>query len=209
MIIKTGGRTALIFVTGLFVLFANPAMAATDNDDATADAKANSQADSPTLHKTYRRASHHRKKYARRKLHAIAKADDDKKTAPTDAAVHDNTGLPVIPPSIANANAQMLLAGTQIGATAVIPATTEVPTTTSDNANADSETLVVAADQLNDGDRKLQQGSSTAAATMGSSPAATMSGESSVWDQASLIGKLFIGFGALLTMASAARMFIT
>jgi hypothetical protein len=32
--------------------------------------------------------------------------------------------------------------------------------------------------------------------------------EGSTWDQASLIGKIFIGFGALLTMASAARMFM-
>jgi hypothetical protein len=36
-----------------------------------------------------------------------------------------------------------------------------------------------------------------------------MTNESSIWDQTSLIGKIFIGFGALLTMASAARMFIT
>jgi hypothetical protein len=32
--------------------------------------------------------------------------------------------------------------------------------------------------------------------------------DSSTWDQTSLIGKIFIGFGALLTMASAARMFM-
>ena len=32
--------------------------------------------------------------------------------------------------------------------------------------------------------------------------------ENSTWDQTSLIGKIFIGFGALLTMASAARMFM-
>ena len=31
---------------------------------------------------------------------------------------------------------------------------------------------------------------------------------SSTWDQTSLIGKIFIAFGALLTMASAARMFM-
>ena len=30
----------------------------------------------------------------------------------------------------------------------------------------------------------------------------------STWDQTSLIGKIFIAFGALLTMASAARMFM-
>jgi hypothetical protein len=32
--------------------------------------------------------------------------------------------------------------------------------------------------------------------------------DSSTWDQTSLIGKIFIAFGALLTMASAARMFM-
>ena len=32
--------------------------------------------------------------------------------------------------------------------------------------------------------------------------------EDSTWDQTSLIGKIFIAFGALLTMASAARMFM-
>ena len=32
--------------------------------------------------------------------------------------------------------------------------------------------------------------------------------EHSIWDETSLIGKIFIGFGALLTIASAARMFM-
>ena len=32
--------------------------------------------------------------------------------------------------------------------------------------------------------------------------------EGSLWEQTSVIGKIFIGFGALLTMASAARMFM-
>jgi hypothetical protein len=32
--------------------------------------------------------------------------------------------------------------------------------------------------------------------------------EGSSWDQASLIGKIFIAFGGLLTAASAARMFM-
>jgi hypothetical protein len=43
-------------------------------------------------------------------------------------------------------------------------------------------------------------------------PAATVvlasGNEPSTWDQTSLIGKIFIAFGALLTMASAARMFM-
>jgi hypothetical protein len=32
--------------------------------------------------------------------------------------------------------------------------------------------------------------------------------QSATWDETSLIGKIFIGFGALLTVASAARMFM-
>ncbi len=36
---------------------------------------------------------------------------------------------------------------------------------------------------------------------------ATGSGNTT-WDRTSLIGKIFIGFGVLLTMASAVRMFI-
>ena len=32
--------------------------------------------------------------------------------------------------------------------------------------------------------------------------------QNATWDETSLIGKIFIGFGALLTVASAARMFM-
>lgn len=41
-----------------------------------------------------------------------------------------------------------------------------------------------------------------------SAPVMAASGEHSVWDETSLIGKIFIAFGALLTIASAARMFM-
>ena len=69
-------------------------------------------------------------------------------------------------------------------------------------------------------DRALQQTPSTqqqppstqtvAMASAKAAPAAPAlaSGDSSTWDQTSLIGKIFIAFGALLTMASAARMFM-
>ena len=78
---------------------------------------------------------------------------------------------------------------------------------------------VVASDQLNDVDRALQAGAGRSAGRAGverdarrtaSAPvaAASASNENSTWDQTSLIGKIFIGFGALLTMASAARMFM-
>jgi hypothetical protein len=73
-----------------------------------------------------------------------------------------------------------------------------------------AETPAVATDQLNDADRTLSAGAApTLAMGMGSQPdatAAASSEEGSGWDQASLIGKIFIGLGSLLTLASAARM---
>jgi hypothetical protein len=38
--------------------------------------------------------------------------------------------------------------------------------------------------------------------------AAAVSNDDSAWSQTSLIGKIFIAFGGLLTLASAARMFM-
>jgi hypothetical protein len=78
------------------------------------------------------------------------------------------------------------------------------------SARGDSGTMRVAADQLNDVDRSLREGSPAPAVSANPPPApvAAASGESSTWHQTSLIGKIFIGFGALLTIASAARMFM-
>ena len=72
-------------------------------------------------------------------------------------------------------------------------------------------TMLVAADQLNDVDRSLREVSPAkpVSANPPPAPVAAVSGEGSAWDKTSLIGKIFIGFGALLTMASAARMFMT
>lgn len=212
MIIKASERLALVLAAGL--LLASPVQAATDGDDSTPDSKSGSTA-APVTHRTFRHAWHHRKHYAHHRPHVIAaKTDTDKKATVADAAPDDNKVLPSIPPSIANANAQMLLASAQINAAAAIPAGTDVQVQASDNhanASTDSGTFMVAADQLNDADRTLQEGSSTPATAVSSppAPATTMTGESTGWDQTSLIGKIFIGFGALLTMASAARMFIT
>ena len=74
---------------------------------------------------------------------------------------------------------------------------------------------MVASDQLNDVDRALQtdrrprRPSPWPAAKPAAAGAVRHRGnDSSTWDQTSLIGKIFIAFGALLTMASAARMFM-
>ena len=212
MTIKASGRSALILTAGLFVLCASPVMA-TDRDESAANARSNSQAAPAMRHRTFRHAWHHRKHYAHRRVHAIERADDEKaddeKAAAPAVATGGNKVLPEIPPSIANANAQMLLAGAQISAAAAIPPGRDLPPATSDVANAGSEIAVAASDQLNDTDRNLQESSATATTSPSPAPATTVTSESSSLDRTSLIGKIFIGFGALLTMASAARMFIT
>jgi hypothetical protein len=227
MIIRASGRSALIGTAGLLVLLASPVTAATNSDDSAPDSRSGSTVSAVT-HRTYRHAYHHRRHDVHRKSHAIAgkandKAEDAGKAVIADAAPGDNKVLSNIPPSIANANAQMLLAGVQLSAAAAIPSGSDVPTGAVDsqtNAKSDSGALMAAADQLNDADKTLQEttaapapaATSSSQAAPGSTPpataAVTMTSESSTWNQTSLIGKIFIGFGALLTMASAARMFI-
>jgi hypothetical protein len=84
-------------------------------------------------------------------------------------------------------------------------------------AHPSAESQIVAPNQLNDVDRSLHESAATpssAAVASGepspprSAPVAAANGEHSVWNETSLIGKIFIGFGALLTIASAARMFM-
>ena len=86
-----------------------------------------------------------------------------------------------------------------------------------DNAAAPAaENQVVPPDQLNDLDRALQQDNPStqkaviAAADAQPRPAPVMASSqpSSARDQSSLIGKIFIGVGTFLTLASAARMFM-
>jgi hypothetical protein len=82
-----------------------------------------------------------------------------------------------------------------------------------------AEDQVVANDQLNDADRTVRETPPPAQAA--SPPVAVASSEApaqrtvamadddhSLWDETSLIGKVFIAFGTLLTIASAARMFM-
>jgi hypothetical protein len=88
------------------------------------------------------------------------------------------------------------------------------------DAQPAADAQIVAADQLNDLDRALveenkpaAQESPPPAATLAmvrapAAPVMAKGDDSSTWDQTSLIGKIFIAFGALLTVASAARMFI-
>ena len=229
MTIKASGRSALILAAGLWVCFAGPSQAAADADSADYPAATSKPENAPgapiALNKYVKHASRHGKRYAHRKsskmaLHPV----NDKKPAAIDVATDErdnSTAASAIPPSVANANAQLASADTPT-ANAMSARANDILQNVPDNSNntqpaADSQ--VVSADQLNDVDRALRETSPPAPApalTMASAeapavpaaPVMASSNESSTWDQTSLIGKIFIGFGALLTMASAARMFM-
>jgi hypothetical protein len=199
------------------VCFAGPSQAGADADNAATSSKPENAAGAPIALDKYTK---HTARHAHRKSSKVAlKSSTAKKPATTDVAADDGDSPTAIPPSVANANAQLASADTPAGkAKAMSARANEILQTAPDNA-ADAqpaaETQVVSADQLNDVDRALRETTRpapTLAMAAAEAPAATVmaagSNESSIWDQTSLIGKIFIGFGALLTMASAARMFI-
>jgi len=232
MMIRTSLRSALILATGVFVCFACPSQAVPRADDATSNSKSENAAGAPVaLHKNLRHGSRHHKSYARSKSGKVASksaqdtkqdtkqdAKQDTKAAARDVVADNGAASSELPPSVANANAQLPSPGEPGGNARAMPAWTNgLPQAVSDNPadpKADKGTQLVAADQLNDVDRTLREDAAPAAppvvapANPPAAPVLANSRESSTWDQTSLIGKIFIGFGALLTMASAARMFI-
>jgi len=221
MTIKASGRSALILATGLFVCFAGPSQAEPGADDAAVTSKPETAAGAPlALNKYAKRGARHSKSYAHRKSSKVAlKSSTAKKADAPDVADNDGDGSTAVPPSVANANAQLASADTPTGnAKAMSARANEILQTTPADAQPAADAEVVSPDQLNDVDRALHETArpaptlAMAAAEAPAAPAAPVtaasSTESSTWDQTSLIGKIFIGFGALLTMASAARMFM-
>ncbi len=214
MIIKASGRSALILATGLWLCFAGPSQAAIiANGTATA---ANSAAPL-ALNKNAKQSLRPWKKVVRRKSSKLALKPMPAGKDP-DLVADDNASPSALPPSVANANAELTSADVAASNVKAMTARANNMLQAAPDSAAVAQpragTQVVSADQLNDVDRALQASASpapTLAMASADAPAAPVlarSNESSTWDQTSLIGKLFIGFGALLTMASAARMFM-
>jgi hypothetical protein len=216
MKIKASGRLALMVATGLFVCVAGPLPAGAAGSDTAA-----TTSDSATTGKSVRQSSRHGNRYAHRKSDTTAEKAEGKRA--NDAGSVTSAGIPA---SVANANAELTSSDTNAGPKASpMLAAADKPA----EAQPAADTSVVASDQLNDVDRALQQAQppeqaqpvpQQQAAQQETEPAQPQtvamasdkpapvlaSSDSSTWDQTSLIGKIFIGFGALLTVASAARM---
>jgi len=226
MKIKASGHPALILATGLFVCLAGPSQAAPSDDDVAATAKSEDAAGaSVASKKSAKHGTRHWKSHANRKSGKVAVKSDTDKTDATEVADKESDSSstsPAIPSWVANANARLPFADAPTGDVKAMAARANELLQNAPDKSADAqpaaESEVVSADQLNDVDRALHEGTPSApiflmaAAEAPAVPAAPVmaasSNESSAWDQTSLIGKIFIGFGALLTMASAVRMFM-
>jgi len=227
---KASRRAALILLAGLFLVFGGAAQAAPNSAASSKSDSAGKQADAV-------QPSKHKRHDARRTSSKTAQKSTDDKAGKTDAAAKtdeakaDNKAdskaggdVPAsgqMPPEVANANAQLAAADTPPAAAASAMtgrANDNVQAAADNTAAPNAESQVVAPDQLNDLDRALQQDSpptqkqnAVIAATDAQprpAPVMASSHQSTAWDQSSLIGKIFIGVGTLLTLASAARMFM-
>ena len=229
MTIKASARSALIFAAGLLVSFAAPPPAMAAGTDA--DSAAVSKPESATSGKSVRQGSRYlKKRYAHRKHpRAASKSEESKKADEKRVADASGATPPAMPEWLANANAQMAAAdaapdGAKDTAKAMSAAMSEKANTVLQAAAADkpadaeapADTAAAAPDQLNEADRSLQvqdvPSTKTVAMASTSRPASetgqAANNDSSTLDKTSLIGKIFIAFGALLTIASAARMFM-
>ncbi|QPF86945.1 hypothetical protein IC762_11895 [Bradyrhizobium genosp. L] len=221
MKIKASGRLALMVATGLFVCLAGPLPAHAAGSDTTV-----SKSDGAASDTSARQNSRHGRHHAHHRSSKSADKSGSDKAAVNDAGSVTSAGIPA---SVANAKAE-LTSGDDAAAPAKPNATLAAADKPGDGQPADSS--VVASDQLNDVDRALQQEqpaepqqpaaaqpqavqqdtppaqSQTVAVAPPKPTPVLASNESSSLDETSLIGKIFIGFGALLTVASAARMFM-
>ena len=191
MTITVSGRALLLLSTGLWICLAGPSPYA-----------ANAATDTPGAHHS-RKTTHHASGDASSKPAETAKANDnDDGAAPASSAD--------LPPSVANANAQLAAADSANGN----PVASDRSLNSPQAVFGPSPVIGAAPNQPSDADRAPAAAAPppVAVAAADPAPAATVgssatSSDSSTWDKTSLIGKIFVGCGALLTMASALRMF--
>ena len=226
MMIKASWRSALMVVTGLFVCLAGVSYTT------AATEAASSKSESATATKSVKHGSRHWKRYAHRKYVRTAEKSSTAKKAEEKEVADASGEVPVsLPPQVANANARIdaQLDEPSGAAKAMTERANAILLAQADNkaenkpaeAQVPAESQAAAPDQLNESDRTLQEPKSSVqpapaqtvamaatAVKAGTGTPAAASSDTSTWDQTSLIGKIFIAFGALLTIASAARMFM-
>jgi hypothetical protein len=227
MTIQASGRSVLILAAGLFVFSAGPSLvaaAAADDNGGAEPAAATSEAEAPAdaapvaTKKHVRHTAHHAKKHANRKSGEEAQdTPAPSKRSATDLTADDQAISNPIPTSVANANAQLAAADKQPG-TETPEGNAQVMSTRANDmlqaAPADpaaaqpaAEAPVVSPDALNDIDRASPPAEAATAVVSADAPTVSTA-DGSTPDKTSLIGKIFMACGGILTLASAARMFM-
>jgi len=209
MTIRAGGRVALIAATGLLVCLAGVSWTVAASSAAETKSENVSTAKKVKQVRYYKRSAH------RKHVRTAQKSSAGKTPAETTGVAE--AGLPgEIPAAVADANARM---GGEIADDTARAMAARANALLASDQPVDGQGAVtmqlVQADQLNEADKALQEQTPPSQTTVAVAPVRpavqakpAVVEETSTWDQTSLIGKIFIAFGALLTIASAARMFM-
>lgn len=213
MSINISGRSALIFAAGLWIGIAGPMRATeTDAKTAAAPATASVSADKPIVLNKYARHRHGRKLAVKSRRSIKLAARPAKANAGEEPGGDSQSAIPA---AVANANAQFPATEMPVETPQTLAARADDVLrgvggkTDGEAVPADARLQLVSADQLNDVDRAIDDNKpSPEAAPATVDPQMAASRDGTALDQTSLIGKIFIAFGGLLTLASAVRMFI-
>mgnify|MGYP001023329069 CR=1 FL=1 len=204
MTIRAGGRVALIAATGLLACVVGVSWTVAASSAAETKSESVGTSAKTKQVRYYKRPVH--RKYVR----TAPRNTEEQKPVRTEAAAGEFPSE--LSASVANANARMGGAISDDAATAASPSPGAALARDQLLEGQGAVSIQLAeADQLNEIDKAIQEPSQTTVAVAPAKPVAsarTVVEDTSTWDRTSLIGKIFIAFGALLTVASAARMFM-
>ena len=195
------GRLVVITLTGVFVFTAVPAFAACSGDKCTDSSSIVSKRHDKKIHVA------HRRQHDDDDVTSADRRNSDRDAAKDQAKVEAKSNA--LPSDVANARAQMT--SDDAKAKAATDASAQATGDVAASPAPGPAVQVVNADELND----LDKAATDVTAPLPKLPPsiansrAEMRFESpSTWAQTSTVGKAFIAFGVMLTLASAARMFM-
>lgn len=230
MNIRASGRSALIIAAGLWLGFAGPMRATNSAAQPAGTAVQTENAGAPVKLGRFTRHHSHKRHAAHARKSAKAAPKTDEKDKEKTVAQSSDEKVP-LPPTIANANAEIPGNAEDRPRTEADALANSAGEMLSSNqeSSGQAETApspaaapeIVSPDELNEIDKALNDEKQTtptlalasldaaeSASNGDNSPHNAAVSEDTTWNQASLIGKIFIAFGGVLTLASAARMFM-
>jgi hypothetical protein len=195
------GRLAAFALTGAFIFAAVPAFAACSGDKCT-------ESSGPVVSK------HHKKIHVAHRRHRDDDdvASNDRRGSERDAAKNQaklEAKPDALPSGVADARAQMTSDDVKSKPAAEAP--TQATADAAAPTTPDAAVQVVNADELNDLDKAatdVTEPLPKLPSSVANSRAEMRVEGPSTWGQTSTVGKAFIAFGVMLTLASAARMFM-